>query len=51
MCIVPTRRPTRRLSSESWAEYHGIFQPMKSRYRTLSSYGPWQNVAYVTSRE
>jgi hypothetical protein len=34
-----------RVSSESWAEYHGICQPMKSRYRALSSYGPWQKVA------
>jgi hypothetical protein len=44
-CIMPTRRPTKRVSSESLAEYQGISQPMKSRYRALSSYGPWQNVA------
>jgi hypothetical protein len=42
MYIKPTRRPAKRVSSESWgAEYHGISsQPMKSRYRMLSSYGP-----------
>src|SRR4029453_10467370 len=26
MCIIPTRRPARSVSSESWAEYHGISQ-------------------------
>src|SRR5262249_59345494 len=43
MCIMPTRRPTKRVSSESRAEYQGISQPMKSRRRALSSYGPWHN--------
>src|SRR5215469_10878514 len=51
MCIIPSRRPTKRVSSVSWAEYHGISQPMKSRYRALSSYGPWQKTAKVTLRE
>ena len=50
--IMPTRRPTKRVLSESCgAAYQGISQPMKSRYRALSSYGPWQNTAKVTSRE
>ena len=45
MCIMPTRRPTRRVSSDSsGAEYHGISHPMKSRYgrslqRTLAERG------------
>src|SRR6266540_314817 len=44
--VVASRCPTKRVSSESLAaEYQGISQPMKSRYRALSSYGPWQNVA------
>jgi hypothetical protein len=29
---------------EGCAEYHGMSQPMKSRYRTLSSHDVWGSV-------
>lgn len=40
MCIMRTRRPTKRASGEDWTEYKGTAQPLKSRYWVLSSYGP-----------
>jgi hypothetical protein len=46
---MPNQRSASTSAALCCAEYHGTSQARKSRKRALSSYGPWQDVAYVTS--